>query len=304
VLELELVEYVERVQRRIDTRACLREDRRPRGSRRAAALLITAVALALAVAACGSSSSGTGTVQGIGTKSVKGSEYTGTATGSSGSETTANTSGTERRSSSTAGSGSAATGGQQSAPSSIHVAGCRSVPAPASRVGEQASKPTTQLDPARSYTVRLVTNCGTIVIQLAVKEAPKTTSSFAHLVKLGYYNGLTFHRVVTEFVIQGGDPNGNGTGGPSWGIVEPPPATLRYTKGVVGMAKSASAPSGASGSQFFVVTGSTVGLPPVYALVGRVVGGEPAVEAISHVPTERETPRAPMVIERATLSVR
>jgi peptidyl-prolyl cis-trans isomerase B (cyclophilin B) len=291
------------VQRRIDTRACLREDRRPRCSRRAAALLITAVALALAVAACGSSSSGTGTVQGIGTKTVKGSEYTGTSTASSGSETTAKTSGTEGRSSSTAGSGSAAAGGQQSAPS-IHVAGCRSVPAPASRAGEQASKPTTQLDPARSYTVGLVTNCGTIVIQLAVKEAPKTTSSFAHLVKLGYYTGLTFHRVVPEFVIQGGDPNGNGTGGPSWGIVEPPPANLRYTKGVVAMAKSASAPSGASGSQFFVVTGSTVGLPPVYALVGHVVGGEPAVEAISHVPTEGETPRAPMVIERATLSVR
>jgi peptidyl-prolyl cis-trans isomerase B (cyclophilin B) len=240
------------------------------------------VALALAVAACGSSSSGTGTAQGISTNTVKGSEATGTSTAPSGSET----------------------GGQQSAPSSIHLAGCRSVPAPASRAGEQASKPTTQLDPMRSYRVRLVTNCGTIVIQLAVKEAPKTSSSFAHLVNLGYYNGLTFHRVVREFVIQGGDPNGNGTGGPSWGIVEPPPANLRYTKGVVAMAKSPSAPSGSSGSQFFIVTGSNVGLPPVYALVGRVVGGEPAVEAISHVPTEGETPRAPMVIARATLSVR
>jgi hypothetical protein len=106
------------------------------------------VALALAVAACGSSSSGTGTAQGIGTNTVKGSEATATSTASSGSET----------------------GGHQSAPSSIHVAGCRSVPAPASRAGEQASKPTTQLDPTRSYRVRLVTNCGTIVIQLAVKE--------------------------------------------------------------------------------------------------------------------------------------
>jgi len=266
-----------------------------------AALLITAVAPALAVAACGSSSAGT--VQGIGTNTVKGSEYRGTSTTSSGSEATAKTSGTEGRSSN-AGSGSAVAGGQPSAPSSIQVAGCRNVPAPASRAGEQASKPTTQLDPKRSYRVRLVTNCGTIVIQLAVNEAPKTTSSFAHLVKIGFYNRLTFHRVVPEFVIQGGDPNGNGSGGPSWRIVEPPPADLRYTKGVVAMAKTPSAPAGASGSQFFIVTGSNVGLPPVYALVGRVVGGERTVEAISHVPTEGERPRAPVVIERATLSVR
>jgi len=178
------------------------------------------------------------------------------------------------------------------------------VPAPASRAGEQASKVTTTLDPARSYTVRLLTNCGPITIKLAVGAAPKTASSFAHLVRLGYYNGLTFHRVVPGFVIQGGDPNGNGTGGPSWKIVEPPPASLRYEKGVVAMAKSPSAPSGASGSQFFIVNSANVSLPPIYALVGRVVSGERAVEAISRVPTEESRPRAPMVIERATLSVR
>jgi peptidyl-prolyl cis-trans isomerase B (cyclophilin B) len=184
------------------------------------------------------------------------------------------------------------------------------VPAPASRAGEQASKPTTALDPAREYEVRLTTTCGAIVIQLAVKEAPKTTASFAHLVRIGYYNGLTFHRVVRGFVIQGGDPNGNGTGGPSWEVVEPPPANLRYTKGVVAMAKSGSAPSGASGSQFFIVSGSSTTLPPVYALVGRVVSGEGAVEAISNVPTEAaegageaSKPRMPIVIEHATLSV-
>lgn len=171
--------------------------------------------------------------------------------------------------------------------------------------------PSGQLDPARTYTVRLITNCGPIVIQLAVKEAPKTTASVAHLVQLGYYNDLTFHRVVPGFVIQGGDPKGNGTGGPSWEVVEAPPANLHYTKGVVAMAKGGEAPSGASGSQFFIVTGSNVNLPPVYALLGRVVGSEKAVEAIAHAPTEAppeggppSRPRAPIVIERATLSVR
>jgi cyclophilin family peptidyl-prolyl cis-trans isomerase len=183
------------------------------------------------------------------------------------------------------------------------------VPAPPSRASEQASKVTSLLDPARSYTVRLATNCGPIVIQLAVSEAPKTSSSFAHLVQTGYYNDLTFHRVVPGFVIQGGDPTGTGSGGPSWQLVEPPPASLRYTRGVVAMAKSQTAPSGASGSQFFIVTAANANLPAEYALIGRVISGEKAVEAISHVPTEtaaeggqESKPRAPMVIERATLS--
>jgi len=204
----------------------------------------------------------------------------------------------------------ASTAAAQPAPSLIRIPGCRSVPAPASRAGEQAPKPTGRLDPGHSYTVRLATNCGPIVVQLAVREAPATTSSFAHLVQIGYYNGLTFHRVVPGFVIQGGDPNGNGSGGPSWQVVEPPPATLRYTRGIVAMAKTGAAPSGASGSQFFIVTGSTVNLPPVYALVGHVVSGEKAAEAISHAPTEAAAeggeaskPRAPLVIEKATLSV-
>jgi len=193
----------------------------------------------------------------------------------------------------------------------IKVPGCRSVPAPASRAGEEVSKPTGQLDPARNYTVQLATNCGPIVIQLAVKEAPKTTASFVHLVQTGYYNGLTFHRVVPGFVIQGGDPNGNGSGGPTWQVVEPPPANLHYTNGVVAMAKSSSAPAGASGSQFFIVVGPSANLPPEYALVGRVISGQSAADAISHAPTEASAeggeaskPRVPMVIEHATLSVR
>jgi peptidyl-prolyl cis-trans isomerase B (cyclophilin B) len=228
------------------------------------------------LAACGSSSTSTTT-----TSTVAGSTGTVTSPGTAQAESTA-----------------------------IKVPGCRSVPAPASRAGEEVPKPTAQLDPARSYTVRLATNCGPILIRLAVKEAPKTTASFAHLVQTGYYNDLTFHRVVPGFVIQGGDPNGDGSGGPKWRVVEPPPAGLHYTKGVVAMAKTGAAPSGASGSQFFIVTGSSTNLPPEYALVGHVVGGEQAVQAISHAPTEAgaeggeaSKPRAPMVIEHASLSV-
>jgi cyclophilin family peptidyl-prolyl cis-trans isomerase len=183
---------------------------------------------------------------------------------------------------------------------------CRHVPAPASRAGERVDKPGHELDPAHTYRVTLSTNCGAIEIELDVKQAPKTASSFASLVARGFYDDLTFHRIVRGFVIQGGDPNGNGTGGPGYQVVEPPPHGLEYTKGVVAMAKTEVEPSGASGSQFFIVTAANANLPPDYALVGRVVGGEDAVESISQVSregpdAEHSTPRIPVVIERATL---
>jgi peptidyl-prolyl cis-trans isomerase B (cyclophilin B) len=247
--------------------------------------VIGAAAAALMLAACGSSGSSTNAAAGTSSTTI--------------TETTPQAN-TENQATSTEASTTAAT----PPPPSIHVAGCRSVPPPASREGEQAPKPTEGLEPSHSYTVRLDTNCGPIVIQLAVSEAPKTSASFAHLVQIGYYNDLTFHRVVPGFVIQGGDPNGNGTGGPTWSIVEPPPSNLRYTKGTVAMAKGSTEPSGTSGSQFFIVNAPNVNLPPVYALVGHVVGSERAVEAISRVPTdEASKPRAPMVIEKATLIV-
>jgi cyclophilin family peptidyl-prolyl cis-trans isomerase len=254
---------------------------------RAAVSVIGAATAVLALAACGSSGSSTNA-----------------AAGSATTATTATTQPSTENQTTTAATETSATTAAAPPPPAIHVAGCRSVPPPPSRAGEQASKPTEGLDPSHSYMVRLETNCGPIVIQLAVSEAPKTTASFAHLVQIGYYNELTFHRVVPGFVIQGGDPNGNGTGGPNWEIVEPPPANLRYTKGTVAMAKGGTAPSGTSSSQFFIVNAPNVNLPPVYALVGHVVGSERAVEAISRVPTnEASKPRAPMVIEKATLIV-
>jgi peptidyl-prolyl cis-trans isomerase B (cyclophilin B) len=182
------------------------------------------------------------------------------------------------------------------------------VPAPAARSGEQEPMPSLRLDPSRTYTVSLLTNCGPIEIELDVAQAPRTTASFAWLVQRGFYDDLTFHRVVPGFVIQGGDPNGNGTGGPGYQVVEPPPASLQYTQGIVAMAKTPADPSGTSGSQFFIVTGANANLPPQYALVGRVVAGADTVQAISRIPTavgadgEQSSPSRPIVIEKATLS--
>jgi len=155
--------------------------------------------------------------------------------------------------------------------------------------------------------VVMQTTCGSFTISLAVREAPRTAASFGTLVKRGFYDRLTFHRIATDpsggpFVIQGGDPLGNGLGGPGYSVRERPPAKLRYTKYTVAMAKTATEPAGTSGSQFFVVTAADAGLPAQYALVGRVTSGKDVVDRIAKVPTaDNEQPIVPVVIEKATL---
>jgi cyclophilin family peptidyl-prolyl cis-trans isomerase len=179
---------------------------------------------------------------------------------------------------------------------------CRKVSRPAPKA-ETARKPGAPLAAGKAFTVTLQTNCGAIGIRLATGRAPKTAASFASLVRQGFYDGLTFHRIVPGFVIQGGDPKGDGQGGPGYQIVEKPPARLRYTRGVVAMAKTQADPRGSSGSQFFIVTGPDAQLPPDYALVGTVTSGLDAVDRIGAARTgPDEQPTAPVVIQKATLS--
>lgn len=196
-------------------------------------------------------------------------------------------------------------GGTRAVATSTPTAACGSVSAPAPKGAQHISKPTLALDPAKTYVVTLTTNCGTIHIKLDVRQAALTTASFAYLVKRGFYDDLTFHRIAAGFVIQGGDPAGDGSGGPGYTVVEPPPSNLRYTRGTVAMAKTETDPAGASGSQFFIVTARQAPLPPQYALVGRVVGNLSTVDTISRLPTDPPqdgAPTIPVVISRATLS--
>jgi peptidyl-prolyl cis-trans isomerase B (cyclophilin B) len=191
----------------------------------------------------------------------------------------------------------APTGGEKDA------AGCLVVPAPKPRAPGKQSRPTLRLSAGRTYTVTLKTNCGDIAIELDVEQAPKTTASFASLVKRGFYDGLSFHRVLADFVVQGGDPLGNGQGGPGYDIVEPPPRTLRYTRGIVAMAKAQVDPPGSSGSQFFIVTGEDAGLTPDYALVGKVTSGFETLNRIVSEPVSgpEGAPQNPVVIDEATI---
>ena len=104
------------------------------------------------------------------------------------------------------------------------------------------------------------------------------------------------------FVIQGGDPLGTGLGGPGYTVVEKPPGATAYTTGVVAMAKTEADPSGASGSQFFIVTAANAHLPPDYAVAGGVVRGMDVAQYIGKLPVDaQERPTSPVVIEKATL---
>jgi peptidyl-prolyl cis-trans isomerase B (cyclophilin B) len=179
---------------------------------------------------------------------------------------------------------------------------CKKVAAPAPKGEQKLGKPKTELAAGKRYDVDLQTNCGTITIRLATGRAPKTATSFADLVKRGFYDGLTFHRIVHDFVIQGGDPLGTGLGGPGYTVVEKPPGDLAYTTGVVAMAKTEADPAGASGSQFFIVTAPDAQLPPDYAVAGGVVRGMDVAQHIGQVPVDgQDRPTSPVVIEKATL---
>jgi peptidyl-prolyl cis-trans isomerase B (cyclophilin B) len=182
-------------------------------------------------------------------------------------------------------------------PTSTAAAGCKTVPAPKPKSAKLA-KPKETLDRGKTYVATVSTNCGDFQITLAAKQAPKTGGSFKDMADKGFYNGTTFHRIVPGFVIQGGDPKGNGTGGPGYSVVETPPQDLTYTKGVVAMAKTAAESAGASGSQFFVVTAEDANLPPDYALLGRVTSGQDVVDTIGVAETDQSTeaPLKPIVI--------
>lgn len=190
--------------------------------------------------------------------------------------------------------------------------GCRGVVAPRPKRDGGLSAPKRRLSSSKRYAVRMTTNCGTFEFSLDVRRAPKTTSSVASLVRRGFFDDLTFHRIAHApdggpFVIQGGDPTGTGNGGPGYSVTETPPRNLRYTKGMVAMAKTGAEPPGTSGSQFYVVTAGDAGLPPEYALVGKVVKGMDTVTRIANVdagPPPAESPLSPVVIEKAQLLAR
>lgn len=119
------------------------------------------------------------------------------------------------------------------------------------------------------------TNKGVIELEI-YPEASKAASNFIFLARDGFYDGLTFHRVVPDFVIQGGDPFGNGTGGPGYKF-EDEPVTLKYDRGIVAMANAG---PNTNGSQFFIMLKDRPELPPNYTIFGKVISGIEVVDKI------------------------
>lgn len=171
------------------------------------------------------------------------------------------------------------------------------------RIQQWSAPPANTLDPAKTYTATVVTNKGTFAFNLLTADAPIAANNFACLAQAGYYDGVVFHRIVADFVIQAGDPTGTGRGGPGYQFADET-VTREYNKGTVAMANAG---PDTNGSQFFVCLGE-VGLPPDYTIFGEVSSGIETVDAIAAVETgsngqgEMSSPLEPVVMESVTIS--
>ncbi|MQA75473.1 MAG: peptidylprolyl isomerase [Solirubrobacterales bacterium] len=185
--------------------------------------------------------------------------------------------------------------------------GCAEVDAPAPK-DDSFKRPERVLEPGQPATATVETSCGSFTIALDTKRSPNTANSFAFLAEQGFYDDTVFHRIAPGFVIQGGDPKGSdpqlaGSGGPGYSITEAPPQSTTYRRGLVAMAKTEVEPPGTSGSQFFVVTApADAGLPPDYAVLGKVSEGMDVVAAIGELgDPATEQPTQAVTIDQVTV---
>jgi peptidylprolyl isomerase len=149
-------------------------------------------------------------------------------------------------------------------------------------------RPELTIDPDKKYTAIIETVKGTFRIQLKPDLAIQTVNSFIFLAREGYYDGVTFHRVMPGFMAQGGDPTGTGSGGPGYSL----PAEFSdtpYVRGTVGMARTADPDSG--GSQFFITFGEQPNLNGQYTVFGEITEGMDVVDSLA--PRDPDDPSAP-----------
>ena len=144
-----------------------------------------------------------------------------------------------------------------------------------------SSAPAMTIDKAKKYQAVLATTEGTITIDLLAQDAPTTVNNFVFLAKDRYYDGVKFHRILKGFMIQGGDPSGDGTGGPGYRFPDEP-VKLDYKPGIVAMANAG---PNTNGSQFFIMHGDYTGkLPKSYTIFGQVSSGLEVVDKIANTP--------------------
>jgi cyclophilin family peptidyl-prolyl cis-trans isomerase len=158
------------------------------------------------------------------------------------------------------------------------------------------------IDPAKRYTATMETSMGTLVIALDPIAAPRTVNNFVYLAAQHYYDGVIFHRIISGFMCQGGDPDGSGRGGPGYKFGDELPKPGKYQIGSLAMANAG---PNTNGSQFFIVSGpSGCSLPPLYSLFGQVVKGLDIVEMMQNVPTgPGDRPKTDLVIKSVAITV-
>ena len=163
-------------------------------------------------------------------------------------------------------------------------------------------KELTKLEPG-DYSIEFRTTHGNFTVEIDETLAPCNGRSMLELARDGFFDGVPFHRIVPGFVIQAGQSPETPDGGPGYTTIDPPPADTKYGQGVTAMAKTEADPPGTGGSQFFVVTGDDVMLPPDYAPIGRVSEGMKVVEKIGKLgDVATQTPTEEIVIEQAEAS--
>lgn len=156
------------------------------------------------------------------------------------------------------------------------------------------------IDVDRRYSAEMVTSHGTLRIALDPIAAPKTVNNFVFLARYHYFDGIVFHRIIPGFVLQGGDPQGTGTGGPGYRFEDELPSAGRYQLGSLAMANAG---PNTNGSQFFVISGpSGIRLPPQYSLFGQVIDGLDVVAAIDALGSGSGKPKETVTIESVTIT--
>jgi cyclophilin family peptidyl-prolyl cis-trans isomerase len=153
----------------------------------------------------------------------------------------------------------------------------------------------------KNRTAHFTTNHGDFAVELFEDRAPVTTKNFIDLAEKGFYDGLTFHRVIDEFMIQGGCPSGSGTGGPGYKIRDEFHPELKHD--APGTLSMANAGPNTGGSQFFITLAATPWLDGKHAVFGKVTSGMDVVQKIGKVRTGRQDrPDEPVVMEKVTIS--
>jgi peptidyl-prolyl cis-trans isomerase B (cyclophilin B) len=197
-------------------------------------------------------------------------------------------------------------------PAALLVAGCMgddsgpppSVTACEVEIQDPTNPPSVQpLRRNQNYRIKFETSHGSFTVQIDAAKAPCNGDSMVDLARRGFFDNTRFHRIVPDFIIQGGDPTATGNGGSGYTTIDAPPPNTEYTKGVVAMAKSQFEAPGTGGSQFFIVTAQRAELPPDYAVVGKVVEGMDVVDKIGRLGNRQtEAPTERIVIRSTTVS--